>query len=135
MSGLITEATLITLLGGFISIITILVKYRLDNNKNIEAIKELTEGIKEHDKEQDKKVLELGNKLDFLNGNFERFSTSSQLETKILYKYFAMQFELNNVLINDVKNNKHNGDLVRAEQKIENFRQIVENEKFKDFIK
>lgn len=135
MSGILTEATLITLIGGFISIITILIKYRLDNNKSIKAIKELAEGIKAHDVEQDKKVLELNNKLDFLNGSFEKFTTSSQLETRILYKYFAMQFELNNVLINDVKNNKHNGDLIKAEQKIENFRQIVENEKFKDLIK
>lgn len=135
MQSIITEASLITLLGGFISIITILIKYRLDNNKNIETIKNLAEGIKKHDAEQDEKLAELNKKLDFANGNFERFTTSSQLEIKIFYKYFSMQFELNNVLINDIKNGKHNGDLTKAEQKIENFRSIVENEKFKDMIK
>ena len=124
MSGIITEATLITLLGGFISVITILLKYRLDNNKSLKTIEEFTQEIKRHDLEQDQKLNDLDKKLDYVNGNFERFTISSQLETKILYKYFDMQFELNKVIINDIKNGQHDGDLISAEQKIQNFSKL-----------
>ena len=72
MSGIITEATLITLLGGFISVITILLKYRLDNNKSLKTIEEFTQEIKRHDLEQDQKLNDLDKKLDYVNGNFER---------------------------------------------------------------
>lgn len=129
MGEMITEATLITLLGGFISIISILIKYRLDNKKSIKNIEKLAEEITRHDKEQDEKINKLGDKVDTLSANFERFTTENQLNNKILFKFFEMQHGLNDVIVKDIKNGEHNGDLESAEKKIDNFKEII-NEKF-----
>lgn len=134
MSNIITEATLITLLGGFISIISILIKYRLDNKKSIKDIKSLAKEITQNDKRQDERIQDLTIKVDLLSANFERFTNSSQLSERILYKYFDMQNDLNTVIINDIKNEKHNGDLEKAGQKIENFKALVNNDKLKEII-
>ena len=134
MSSIVTEATLITLLGGFISIISILVKYRLDNKKSIEDIKNLAHEITKNDKRQDERIQDLTAKVEILSANFERFTNSSQLNERILYKYFDMQNDLNTVIINDIKNEKHNGDLEKAGQKIENFKALVSNDKLKEII-
>ena len=134
MSSIITEATLITLLGGFISIISILVKYRLDNKKSIEDIKNLAQEITKNDKRQDERIQDLTQKVEILSANFERFTNSSQLSERILYKYFDMQNDLNTVVINDIKNEKHNGDLEKAGQKIENFKALINNDKLKEII-
>lgn len=134
MGQVITEATLITLLGGFISIISILVKYRLDNKKSIGNIEKLTNEIAKHDKEQDVKINSIGEKVDRLITNFNEFSNTSNINNKILFKFFEMQHDLNDVIVKDIKNEKHNGDLENAEKKIDNFKEIIDKDKFKDVL-
>lgn len=134
MGQVITEATLITLLGGFISIISILVKYRLDNKKSIGNIEKLTNEIAKHDKEQDVKINSIGEKVDRLITNFNEFSNATNINNKILFKFFEMQHDLNDVIVKDIKNEKHNGDLENAEKKIDNFKEIIDKDKFKDVL-
>lgn len=128
-----TEAIIITLITGFISIISILIKYRLDTNKNTREIKNLVEEISANDKRQNDNIQNLNNRIDYLNGDIKkidatlnRFITEEQLINKINQKYIDMEYDLNKVIIKDIQNEEHNGDLISAKQKIENFRETVE---------
>lgn len=128
-----TEAIIITLITGFISIISILIKYRLDTNKNTREIKNLVEEISANDKRQNENIQNLNNRIDYLNGDIKkidatlnRFITEEQLINKINQKYIDMEYDLNKVIIKDIQNEEHNGDLISAKQKIENFRETVE---------
>jgi chromosome segregation ATPase len=128
-----TEAIIITLITGFISIISILIKYRLDTNKNTREIKNLVEEISANDKRQNENITGLNNRIDYLNGDIKkidatlnRFITDEQLVNKINQKYIDMQYDLSKVIIKDIQNEEHNGDLVSAKQKIDDFKETVE---------
>jgi chromosome segregation ATPase len=128
-----TEAIIITLITGFISIISILIKYRLDTNKNTREIKNLVEEISANDKRQNENITGLNNRIDYLNGDIKkidatlnRFITDEQLINKINEKYIDMQYDLSKVIIKDIQNEEHNGDLVSAKQKIDDFKETVE---------
>lgn len=128
-----TEAIIITLITGFISIISILIKYRLDTNKNTREIKNLVEEISANDKRQNENITGLNNRIDYLNGDIKkidatlnRFITDEQLINKINQKYIDMQYDLSKVIIKDIQNEEHNGDLVSAKQKIDDFKETVE---------
>lgn len=128
-----TEAIIITLITGFISIISILIKYRLDTNKNTKEIKNLVEEISANDKRQNENITGLNNRIDYLNGDIKkidatlnRFITDEQLINKINEKYIDMQYDLSKVIIKDIQNEEHNGDLVSAKQKIDDFKETVE---------
>ena len=128
-----TEAIIITLITGFISIISILIKYRLDTNKNTREIKNLVEEISANDKRQNENIQNLNNRIDYLNGDIKkidatlnRFITDEQLINKINEKYIDMQYDLSKVIIKDIQNEEHNGDLVSAKQKIDDFKETVE---------
>lgn len=128
-----TEAIIITLITGFISIISILIKYRLDTNKNTREIKNLVEEISANDKRQNENIQNLNERIDYLNGDIKkidatlnRFITDEQLVNKINQKYINMQYDLSKVIIKDIQNEEHNGDLVSAKQKIDDFKETVE---------
>ena len=128
-----TEAIIITLITGFISIISILIKYRLDTNKNTREIKNLVEEISANDKRQNENITGLNNRIDYLNGDIKKIDASlnkfiydEQLINKINQKYIDMQYDLSKVIIKDIQNEEHNGDLVSAKQKIDDFKETVE---------
>ena len=128
-----TEAIIITLITGFISIISILIKYRLDTNKNTKEIKNLVEEISANDKRQNENITGLNNRIDYLNGDIKKidatlnkFIYDEQLVNKINQKYIDMQYDLSKVIIKDIQNEEHNGDLVSAKQKIDDFKETVE---------
>lgn len=128
-----TEAIIITLITGFISIISILIKYRLDTNKNTREIKNLVEEISANDKRQNENITGLNNRIDYLNGDIKKidatlnkFIADEQLINKINEKYIDMQYDLSKVIIKDIQNEEHNGDLVSAKQKIDDFKETVE---------
>ena len=131
----INDGILIALIGGFISVISILLKYRIENKENIKSIKEIVDLVARHNEEQDKTIKEIDTKLETINQNVLNSSKSNEIETKILFKFFEMQFDLNKVIINDIRYGKHNGDLTEAEQKINNFKAIIEDEETKRIIK
>lgn len=128
-----TEAIIITLITGFISIISILIKYRLDTNKNTKEIKNLVEEISANDKRQNENITGLNNRIDYINGDIKKidatlnkFIYDEQLNNKINQKYIDMQYDLSKVIIKDIQNEEHNGDLISAKQKIDDFKETVE---------
>lgn len=128
-----TEAIIITLITGFISIISILIKYRLDTNKNTKEIKNLVEEISTNDKRQNENITGLNNRIDYINGDIKKidaalnkFIYDEQLNNKINQKYIDMQYDLSKVIIKDIQNEEHNGDLISAKQKIDDFKETVE---------
>ena len=141
-----------TLLTGFISIITILLKYRIDNNKAIKNIETLVDSITRRDEEQDKRINALSarlteegvkrdNKIEEvnegvkkLNFSFNKFVNDQQLNNKIFCRYIDLQYDLSKVIVKDIKNEEHNGDLDSASHKIENFKEIVESNDFNNYV-
>ena len=134
-----TEAVLIALIGGFISIISVLVKYRLDTNKNTREIKELVESIRDNDNRQNEHIKEIGNNVASVKADVKKtkddlnsFVYNFQLDRRINQKFMAMQIDLNKVVVKDIQHEEHNGDLIKAEQKIKDFDELVNSE---DFLK
>ena len=134
-----TEAVLIALIGGFISIISVLVKYRLDTNKNTREIKELVESIRDNDNRQNEHIKEIGNNVASVKADVKKtkddlnsFVYNFQLDRRINQKFMAMQIDLNKVVVKDIQHEEHNGDLIKAEQKINDFDELVNSE---DFLK
>ena len=134
-----TEAVLIALIGGFISIISILVKYRLDTNKNTREIKELVESIRNNDNRQNEHIKEInvnvasvGADVKKTKNDLNSFVYNFQLDRRINQKFMAMQIDLNKVVVKDIQHEEHNGDLIKAEQKIKDFDELVNSE---DFLK
>lgn len=134
-----TEAVLIALIGGFISIISVLVKYRLDTNKNTREIKELVESIRDNDKRQNEHIKEINDNVASVGCDVKKtkqdlnsFVYNFQLDRRINQKFMAMQIDLNKVVVKDIQHEEHNGDLVKAEQKIKDFDELVNSE---DFLK
>lgn len=134
-----TEAVLIALIGGFISIISVLVKYRLDTNKNTREIKELVESIRDNDNRQNEHIKEIGNNVASVKADVKKtkddlnsFCYNFQLDRRINQKFMAMQIDLNKVVVKDIQHEEHNGDLIKAEQKIKDFDELVNSE---DFLK
>lgn len=132
-----TEAVLIALIGGFISIISVLVKYRLDTNKNTKEIRELVENIRDNDKKQNEHIRDINNNISIVSSDVKKvnqdlnsFIYNSQLNDKINRKYMAMQIELNKVVVKDIQHQEHNGDLIKAEQQIKDFDKIVNDNDF-----
>lgn len=134
-----TEAVLIALIGGFISIISVLVKYRLDTNKNTREIKELVESIRDNDKRQNDSIREINDNVASVGCDVKKtkqdlnsFVYNFQLDRRINQKFMAMQIDLNKVVVKDIQHEEHNGDLIKAEQKIKDFDELVNSE---DFLK
>lgn len=132
-----TEAVLIALIGGFISIISMLVKYRLDTNKNTKEIRELVESIRNNDQRQNEHIKDINNNISNVSADVKKvnqdlnsFIYNSQLNDKINRKYMAMQIELNKVVVKDIQHEEHNGDLIKAEQQIKDFDKIVNDNDF-----
>lgn len=132
-----TEAVLIALIGGFISIISVLVKYRLDTNKNTKEIRELVESIRDNDQRQNDHIRDINNNISNVSADVKKvnqdlnsFIYNSQLNDKINRKYMAMQIELNKVVVKDIQHEEHNGDLIKAEQQIKDFDKIVNEDNF-----
>lgn len=128
-----TETIIITLITGFISIITILIKYRLDNNKNIRELRKSVEDVINNDKRQTEHIKDINNNISYLSAdikkvdnNLKTFIDNQIINNKINNKYIDMQYDLSKVIIKDIQNQEHNGDLISAEQKIKNFKETLE---------
>lgn len=145
--------TLITVvLGGFISIITILLKYRIENNNTMKSIQKSMEKISDNDKMQDSKIenltlqflkeskkteekyKNLEGSINELNFSFSKFTNSQQLQNKIIAKYINLGYSLGEVVVNDIQSGEHDGDLIRAKEKIEGFKNLIDSEEFSDFL-
>lgn len=134
MTMLINESILIALITGFISIITILLKYRIENRENIKNIKEKVDLMANQNNKQDEVISNINSKVETIEENVKKTAKTTDIENKILFKFFEMQFDLNKVIITDIKEGKHNGDLTEAEQKINNFKNIIDDEETKKII-
>jgi hypothetical protein len=131
MSDTILIAIITTVVGGFISIISLLLKYRLDNNKTLSEIKNISNGIKSHDANQDLLITKISDSLNETNATLGRFCTQSDFNDKVLYKFMDMQYSMDKIIYKDIKNEEHNGDLDTAKANISGFYNILSSDEFK----
>lgn len=131
MSDTILIAIITTVVGGFISIISLLLKYRLDNNKTLSEIKNISNGIKSHDANQDLLISKISDSLNETNATLGRFCTQSDFNDKVLYKFMDMQYSMDKIIYKDIKNEEHNGDLDTAKANISGFYNILSSDEFK----
>ena len=130
---------IITFISGFLSIITLLIKNKIDERKSTKEVKTLIESIKETDEKQNEDITLINNNLKLVKDDLRKqsfdinkFFSNQQLTDKIIEKNLDLQFNLSKTIIDNLQETRENRALQIASQKIIDFKTIVKD--YNNFI-